>query len=53
MLTNFHWDEAKKKKNYEKKKSKWPTQKYSDLPNNRAANLINFSGKKHLPTRFM
>ena len=26
---------------------------YSDLPNNRAANLINFSGKKHLPTRFI
>ena len=26
---------------------------YSDLPNNRAANLINFSRKKHLPTRLL
>jgi hypothetical protein len=30
-----------------------PTYTYSDLPNNRAANLINFLGKKHLPTRLL
>ena len=27
MLTDFHWDEAKKIEKIEKKKSKWPTQK--------------------------
>jgi hypothetical protein len=29
------------------------TQEYSHLPNNGAADLIYFSGKKHLPTRFI
>ena len=27
MLTNFHWDEAKKNIFFEKKNPKWPTQK--------------------------
>ena len=37
-----------KASNIGKNRCQFPFQKYSDLPNNRAANLIIFGGKKHL-----
>ena len=44
MLTDFHWEKAKKKI-FEKKNSKWPTQKKTHFP--ALPILKNFSSKFH------